>query len=62
VIRAATSSAAELIGWSDRVGSLEPGRFADVIAVAGDPLADEGELRLVTFVMKGGGIVRSDQK
>jgi len=62
VIRAATSSAAELIGWSDRVGSLEPGRFADVIAVAGDPLADAGELRRVTFVMKGGGIVRDDQK
>jgi imidazolonepropionase-like amidohydrolase len=62
VIRAATSSAAELIGWSDRVGSLDPGRFADVIAVAGDPLADAAELRRVKFVMKGGGVIRNDLK
>jgi len=44
-IRAATTSAAELIGWQDRVGALEPGKFADVIAVKGDPLADLEQLQ-----------------
>jgi imidazolonepropionase-like amidohydrolase len=53
-IKAATSDAAELLGWRDRVGSVEAGRFADIIAVAGDPLTDVTELERVTFVMKGG--------
>ena len=44
-IRAATTSAAELIGWQDRVGSLEADKFADVIAVKGDPLADLEQLQ-----------------
>jgi imidazolonepropionase-like amidohydrolase len=59
VIRAMTVSAAELMGWQDRVGTLEPGRFADLIAVAGDPLEDIGELERVKFVMKGGQVVKN---
>ncbi len=57
-IRAATTSAAELLGWSDRVGSLEPGLFADVIAAPGNPLEDITVLERVRFVMKGGKVVR----
>jgi imidazolonepropionase-like amidohydrolase len=53
-IISATKTAAEIIGWSDRVGTIEAGRFADVIAVAGDPLHDITELERVSFVMKGG--------
>jgi imidazolonepropionase-like amidohydrolase len=47
-------------GWSDRVGSIEKGKYADVIAVAGDPLRDVAEMERVKFVMKGGQIVRDD--
>jgi imidazolonepropionase-like amidohydrolase len=57
-ILAATRNAADLLGAADRVGSLQPGRFADVIAVAGNPLMDISELRRVTFVMKGGKVVK----
>jgi imidazolonepropionase-like amidohydrolase len=53
-ILSATRNAADLLGASDRVGSIQKGRFADVIAVSGDPLADISEMRRVTFVMKGG--------
>jgi|RhiMetdeSRZDD1v2_1073273.scaffolds.fasta_scaffold95876_4 imidazolonepropionase-like amidohydrolase len=53
-ILSATRSAADLLGASDRVGSLQAGRFADVIAVSGDPLKDITELQRITFVMKGG--------
>jgi imidazolonepropionase-like amidohydrolase len=60
VIRAITVNAAEMLGWQDRVGSIEPGKFADLIAVAGDPLADITELERVRFVMKGGEVVRND--
>ncbi|MGC2695663.1 MAG: amidohydrolase family protein [Candidatus Angelobacter sp.] len=59
VIRAATVNAAESMGWQDRIGVLEPGKFADVIAVSGDPLADVTELERVQFVMKGGEVVRN---
>jgi imidazolonepropionase-like amidohydrolase len=52
-ITSATKTAAEIIGWSDRVGTVEPGRFADLIAVAGDPLRDITELERVKWVMKG---------
>jgi imidazolonepropionase-like amidohydrolase len=45
------------MGWRDRVGSIAPGRFADLVAVAGDPLDDVSALEDVTFVMKGGTIV-----
>jgi imidazolonepropionase-like amidohydrolase len=60
-ILAATRNAADLIGASDQVGSLQAGRFADVIAVAGNPLTDISELRKVTFVMKGGKVVKGPQ-
>lgn len=53
-IRMATVNAAELIGWPDKVGVIEPGAFADLIAVGGDPLADVTELERVRWVMKGG--------
>ena len=59
-IQAGTIVNAEAIGWADRVGSLEKGKYADVIAVAGDPLADITELQRVKFVMKGGRVVRND--
>jgi imidazolonepropionase-like amidohydrolase len=47
-------------GWADRVGSIEKGKYADLIAVSGDPLTDVTELQRVRFVMKGGVIVRND--
>jgi imidazolonepropionase-like amidohydrolase len=59
-IRAATVNAAELMGWKDRVGSVEPGKFADLIAVSGDPLSDIRALEKVAFVMKGGVVVKND--
>jgi imidazolonepropionase-like amidohydrolase len=57
-IESATRVAAEAIGWGDRVGTLQPGRYADLIAVAGDPLADISELERVQFVMKGGTVYK----
>src|SRR5918993_2591617 len=57
-IEGATRIAAEAMGWSDRVGTLQPGRYADLIAVAGDPLTDITELERVQFVMKGGAVYR----
>ena len=59
-IRAATLNAADLIGWGDKVGSLEKGRLADLIAVDGDPLSDVKTLEKVKFVMKGGSVARND--
>jgi imidazolonepropionase-like amidohydrolase len=60
VIRAITTNAAEMLGWQDRVGAIEPGKFADLVAVPGDPIADIHELERVRFVMKGGQVVRND--
>lgn len=57
-IQSATTSAAALLGWSKDVGALSPGHFADMIAVAGDPLADITALETVAHVMKGGEVVR----
>src|SRR5713226_9020754 len=59
-IQAATVNAADLLGWSAKVGALEPDHFADVIAVSGDPLSDVHVLESVKFVMKNGAIVRND--
>lgn len=59
VIRAITINAAEMLGWQDRIGAIEPGKFADLIAVAGDPIADISELTRVRFVMKGGQVVKN---
>ena len=56
-IQAATINAADLLGWPDRVGSIESGRFADIIAVSRDPTLDVSVLEHVVFVMKGGKIV-----
>jgi imidazolonepropionase-like amidohydrolase len=46
--------------WADRVGNIEKGKFGDVIAVAGNPLADVTEMERVRFVMKGGVVVKND--
>jgi imidazolonepropionase-like amidohydrolase len=58
-IRAATSSAADLIGDPADIGSVQPGRYADIVAVAGDPLTDVSELERVQFVMKGGVVYKA---
>jgi adenine deaminase len=60
IIRAITTNAAEMLGWQDRIGAVEPGKFADLVAVAGDPIADISELERVRFVMKDGQVVRND--
>jgi len=57
-IQAATLNAADLLGFSDRVGSIEPGKFADLVAVSGDPTRDVTLLEHVKFVMKGGQVVK----
>ncbi len=57
-IHAATVSAADLLGMSNDVGTIEPGKFADIVAVKGDPLKDVTVLEHVDFVMKGGVVVR----
>ena len=62
VVRAATLNAAELMGWQDDVGSVEVGKYADLIAVEGNPLTDISILQHVTFVMKGGTIVKNNFK
>jgi imidazolonepropionase-like amidohydrolase len=58
-IQSATVNAADLLGWSDRVGAVAPGLYADLIAVGGNPLEDITELERVTFVMKGGVVYKS---
>jgi imidazolonepropionase-like amidohydrolase len=57
-IQAATVNAADLLGWSDRIGTLEAGKFADIIAIDGDPVADVRVLENVRFVMKGGEVIK----
>jgi len=60
-IVSATRTAAEIMGWSDRVGTIAAGKFADIIAVGGDPLHDVSELERVAFVMKGGVIYKNEK-
>jgi imidazolonepropionase-like amidohydrolase len=60
-IQAGTVNAADLLGWSDRVGTIEPGKFADLVAVDGDPLANVHILESVRFVMKGGEIIKNQE-
>jgi imidazolonepropionase-like amidohydrolase len=62
VIQAGTMTNAEAMGWQDQIGSIDKGKFADLIAVSGDPLADISELERVKFVMKGGKIIRNDME
>jgi len=61
-IQSATTVAAEMMGWQDQIGSLEKGKYADIIAVSADPLKDITELERVKFVMKGGQVIRNDLK
>ncbi len=56
----ATRVNAEILGWSDRVGTMEPGKWADLVAVTGDPLQDITVTEHVAFVMKGGVIFKDD--
>ncbi|HYL65335.1 MAG TPA: amidohydrolase family protein, partial [Candidatus Methylomirabilis sp.] len=50
----------ELLGWSDKIGTIEAGKWADIVAVSGDPLSDITELQRVKFVMKGGAVYKND--
>jgi imidazolonepropionase-like amidohydrolase len=59
VLRAITINAAEMLGWQDRIGVIAPGKLADLVAVAGDPVADITELERIRFVMKGGQVVKN---
>jgi imidazolonepropionase-like amidohydrolase len=59
-IQAATVNAADLLGWTDKVGAVEPGKWADLVAVEGDPLQDVTTLERVKFVMKGGAVIKNE--
>ena len=59
-LQAGTVNAADLLGWSDKVGSIEAGKYADIVAVNGDPLTDITVLQHVDFVMKGGVVYKGD--
>ena len=59
-IQTATIHAAEVLGWADRVGTIEPGKWADIVAVSGDPLKDIKELQHVKFVMKAGVVYKNE--
>ncbi|MFZ6775114.1 amidohydrolase family protein, partial [Undibacterium sp. SXout7W] len=56
--RSATVNASQLLGWEDQVGSIDVGKFADMIAVDGNPLKDVTELERVKWVMKAGAVIR----
>jgi imidazolonepropionase-like amidohydrolase len=59
-IQAGTVNAADLLGWGEKVGTIEPGKWADIVAVDGDPLQDVTTLEHVKFVMKGGEVVKNE--
>jgi len=59
-IQSGTTINAEALGWQDEIGSIDKGKYADLIAVSGDPVADITELQRVKFVMKGGKIVKNE--
>ncbi|HYL39077.1 MAG TPA: amidohydrolase family protein [Bryobacteraceae bacterium] len=59
-IQSGTIVNAEVLGWQDQIGSIDKGKYADLVAVAGDPLADITELQRVKFVMKGGKVIRDE--
>jgi len=59
-IRSGTVVAAELLGWSDKIGTIESGKWADIVAVSGDPLGDITELQRVKFVLKGGAVFKNE--
>jgi imidazolonepropionase-like amidohydrolase len=59
-IQTATSRAAEVLGWSDKLGTVEAGKWADIVAVSGDPLKDIAELQRVRFVMKAGVVYKNE--
>jgi imidazolonepropionase-like amidohydrolase len=58
-IRSATTVAADLLGLTGKIGVTEPGAYADLVAVRGDPLQDVSVLNQIDFVMKGGAVVRA---
>ena len=60
VLQSGTMINAEALGWQDQIGSIEKGKYADLIAVSGDPVADITELQRVKFVMKGGEIIKDE--
>ena len=59
-IQAATVNAADLIGVSSKIGSIKPGKYADIVAVKGDPLQDVTILEKITFVMKEGHVYKQE--
>jgi imidazolonepropionase-like amidohydrolase len=59
-IQAGTTMNAEVLGWQDQIGSIEKGKYADLIAVSGDPLIDITELQRVRFVIKNGKVIKND--
>jgi imidazolonepropionase-like amidohydrolase len=61
-LQLATLVDAQVMGWQNDVGSVEKGKYADLVAVAGDPLKDISEMERVKFVMKGGKVIRNDMK